>query len=136
IRAWGRAIKFDWSYLLPDTTKEISYRNRDEIREAIENYISTIDTDTANAAAFSKLSQAYYTLAQEEYEKAIMADSSDTVAQLQLGLTFSEKGYPKKAMEQYEVLKNLSPRAAETLLQVLRHKEQEAKDLRKKGLRK
>jgi tetratricopeptide (TPR) repeat protein len=133
IKALIRAIKLDWSYLVPDTLKEISYKNKDELKKAIDNYLTTIESDTANAAAFSKLSQAYFTWAQDEYQKAIAADSSDTVAQLQLGLTFSERGYQNKAMNQYQVLKNLDPRAAEMLLQVIRQKEQEAKGLKKRG---
>jgi len=135
IKALMRAIKLDWSYLVPDTLKEISYKNKDELKKAIDNYLTTIESDTANAAAFSELSQAYFTWAQDEYQKAITADSSDTVAQLQLGLTFSERGYQNKAMNQCEVLKNLDPRAAEMLLQVIRQKEQEAKGLKKRGSR-
>ena len=135
IKALMRAIKFDWSYLVPDTLKETSYKNKDELKKAIDNYLTTIESDTANAAAFSKLSQAYFTWAQDEYQQAIAVDSSDTIAQLQLGLTFSERGYQNKAMNQYEVLKNLDPRAAEMLLQVLRQKEQEAKALKKRGSR-
>lgn len=135
IRAWGRAITFNWSYLLPDTTKEITYKSRDDLIRALEGYIDSVDLDTTNAEAFHKLSQAYFLLAQEEYEKAIAVNSADTVAQLQLGLTFSERGYQNRAMEQYEVLKTLHPRAAETLLQVILHKEKDAEDLRKKGLR-
>jgi len=133
IKALIRAIKLDWSYLVPDTLKEISYKNKDELKKAIDNYLTTIESDTANAAAFSKLSQAYFTWAQDDYQKAITADSSDTIAQLQLGLTFSERGYQNKAMNQYQVLKNLDPRAAEMLLQVIRQKEQEAKGLKKRG---
>lgn len=135
IKALVRAAKLDWSYLLADTLKEISYENKDELKKAIDNYISTIESDTANASAFSKLSQAYFTWAQDEYQKAIAADSSDTAAQLQLGLTFSERGYQNNAMNQYEILKNLEPQAAGMLLQVIRQKEQEAKELKKRGLR-
>ena len=135
LKALVRAARLDWSYLLADTLKEISYKNKDELKKAIENYISAIESDTTNAAAFSKLSQAYYTWAQDEYQKAIAVDSSDTVAQLQLGLTFSERGYQNKAMNQYEVLKNLNPRAADMLLQVIQQKEEELKDLKKRGLK-
>jgi tetratricopeptide (TPR) repeat protein len=136
IKALMGAIKLDWSYLVPDTLKEISYKNKDELKKAIDNYLTTIESDTANAAAFSKLSQAYFTWAQDEYQKAIAADSSDTIAQLQMGLTFSERGYQNKAMTQYEVLKNLDPRAAEMLLQAIQQKEQEAKGLKTRGPRK
>ena len=136
LRAWGRAIRLDWSYLLADTLKEISYKDKDELKEAIDDYISGIESDTTNPALFSKLSQAYYTCAQDEYQKAIAIDSLDTAAQLQLGLTFSEKGYQNKAMKQYGVLKNIDPQAADMLLQVIRQKEEEEKDLKRRGLRK
>jgi tetratricopeptide (TPR) repeat protein len=135
IRAWGRAIKLDWSYLLADTLKEISYKNIDELKEAIGSYRSATESDSTDPSMFSKLSQAYYTWAQDEYQKAIGVNPSDTNAQLQLGLIFSEKGYQNKAMKQYEVLKNLDPRAADMLLQVLRQKEQEEQDLKRRGLR-
>ena len=135
VRAWGAAIKLDWSYLLADTLTEISYKNKDELKKAIDNYLTIVESDTSNPATFSKLSQAYFTCAQDEYQKAIATDSSDTAAQLQLGLTFSERGYQNKAMDQYEILKNLNPRAADMLLQVIRQKEQELKDLKKRGLR-
>jgi tetratricopeptide (TPR) repeat protein len=136
LRAWGAAIKLDWSYLHPDTSKEISYKNKDELKKAIDDYLTIIESDTSNPATLSKLSQAYYVWAHDEYQKAIAVDSTDTVAQLQLGLTYSERGYQSKAMEQFEILKKLDPRAADMLLQVIQHKEQEAADLKKKGLRK
>jgi Tfp pilus assembly protein PilF len=135
IRAWGRAIKLDWSYLIADTLKEISYKDKDELKKAIDDYISTIKSDTTDVAAFHKLSQAYFIWAQDEYQKAISMDSSDTVAQLQLGLTFSEKGYQNKAKDRYEVLKDLDPRAADVLLQTILQKEREAEDLKRRGLR-
>lgn len=136
LRAWGMAIKLDWSYLLPDTLKEISYKDKDELKKAIDDYISGIESDTTNPALFSKLSQAYYNFAQDEYQKAVAIDSLDTAAQLQLGLTFSEKGYQNKAMNQYGLLKNLDPRAADMLLQVIRQKEMEEEDLKRRGMRK
>jgi tetratricopeptide (TPR) repeat protein len=136
LRAWGRAIKLDWSYLLPDTSKEISYTDKEELNKAIDDYVSAIESDTTNVALFSRLSQAYYTWAQDEYQKAIAIDSFDTAAQLQLGLTFSEKGYQNKAMRQYGVLKNLDSRAADMLLQVIGQKQQEEKDLKERGMRK
>jgi tetratricopeptide (TPR) repeat protein len=137
LRAWGAAIKLDWNtYLHPDTSKEISYKNKDELEKAIDDYLTIIESDTSNPAALSKLSQAYYLWAHDEYQKAIEVDSMDSVAHLQLGLTYSERGDPSKAMEQQEILKKLDTRAADMLLQVIRHKEQEVSDLRKKGLRK
>lgn len=137
LRAWGAAIKLDWnSYLHPDTSKEISYKNKDELKKAIDDYLTIIESDTSDPAALSKLSQAYYLWAHDEYQKAIAADSVDSVAHLQLGLTYSERGYQDKAMEQYEILKRLDARGADMLLQVIRHKEEEAAGLKKKGLRK
>ncbi len=137
LRAWGAAIKLDWyTYLHPDTSKEISYKNKDELKRAIDDYLTIIESDTSNPAALSKLSQAYYLWAHDEYQKAIAADSQDSVAHLQLGLTYSERGYPEKAMEQYEILKKLDARGADMLLQVIKHKEEELEDLRKKGVRK
>jgi tetratricopeptide (TPR) repeat protein len=124
LRAWEKAIRLDWKgYLLPDTLQQISYKNKDELKEAIETYLGITESDTADASTFSKLCQAYYTLALDEYQIAVSVDSFDTVAQLQIGLTFSEKGYPQKAMHQYDVLEKFAPRAADMLLQVIRQKE-------------
>jgi tetratricopeptide (TPR) repeat protein len=134
ITAYKRAIRLDWwSYLRPDTLKEIPYKDKDELKKAIENYIGATQSDTNNAAAYSKLSQAYYTWAQDEYQKAIAVDSLDTNAQLFLGLTFLERGYPNKATLQYEVLKNLDPKAANMLLQITQREEQEATEQKKRG---
>ena len=135
VKALVKATKLDWSYLVADTLKEISYKDEDELKKAIDDYISAIESDTANAALFSKLGQAYFILAEDEYQKAIAVDSLDTTAQLNLGLSFLEKGYQNKAVKQYEVLKNLDPRAADMLLQEIRHKEQDAKGLKTRGLR-
>lgn len=136
VRMLVKATKLDWSYLLPDTLKEISYKNKDELKKAIDSYTSAIEFDTANATIYSKLGQAYCSWAQEEYQKAIAADSLDTTAQLWLGMAFLEKGYPNRATVQYETLKNLDPRAADMLLQEIRHKEQQEMELKKRGLRK
>jgi tetratricopeptide (TPR) repeat protein len=136
VKALVKATKFDWSYLVADTLKEISYKDKDELKKAIENYIIATEADTTNSAMYSKLGQAYCTWAQDEYQKAIAVDSLDTAAHLNLGLTFLEKGYPNKAMIQYEILNSLDSRAANMLLQEIQHKEQEAMELKKRGLRK
>lgn len=136
VRALVKATRLDWSYLLADTLKEISYKNKEELKKAIDNYTSATQFDTTNATAYSKLGQAYCTWAQEEYQKAIATDSLDTTAQLNLGLIFLEKGYENRAKSQYEILKNLYSRAADMLLQEIQHKEQEAMELKKRGLRK
>lgn len=133
-RTLVRAIKLDWSYSVPDTLKEISYKDNDELKQAMETYINALQSDTTNPALYSKLSQAYYTLAQDEYQKAIATDSFDTSAHLWLGLTFLEKGYPNQANVHYETLKNLDSRAADMLLQEIRHKEQEKMELKRRGL--
>jgi tetratricopeptide (TPR) repeat protein len=136
VRALVKATKLDWSYLLADTLKEISYKNKDELKKAIDSYTSATESDTADATIYSKLGQACCTWAQEEYQKAIVADSMDTTAHLWLGMTFLEKGYQNRAMTQYEVLKNLDSRAAGMLLQEIRHKEQSELELKRRGLRK
>ena len=136
VRALVKATRLDWSYLLADTLKEISYKNKDELKKAIDSCISVTQLDTTNATAYSKLGQAYCTWAQDEYQKAIAANSLDTTAQLNLGLIFLEKGYQNRAKIQYEILKNLDSRATDMLLQEIRHKEQEEVELEKRGLRK
>jgi len=135
-RTLMRALKLDWSYSVPDTLKEVSSKDKDELKKAIENYANALQSDTTDPALYAKLSQAYYTLAEDEYQKAITVDSFDTSAHLWLGLTFIEKGYPNKATVQHEILKNLDPRAAVMLLQEIQHKEQEAMELKRRGLRK
>lgn len=134
VKTLVKATRLDWSYLIADTLKEISYKNKDELKKAIDNYITATQSDTTNSAVYSKLGQAYCTLAQDEYQKAIAVDSTDTAAQLNLGLTFLEKGYPNKATVQHEILKNLDSRSANMLLQEIRHKEQEAMELKRRGL--
>ncbi len=135
LRAWGAAIKLDWSYVQPDTSKEISYNNRDELKKAIDDYLTIVESDAANPAVLAKLSQAYYLWAQDEYQKAIAVDSIDTVAHLQLGLTYSERGHQSKAMEEYDLLKKWGAPGADMLLQVIKHKE-EVEDSKKKAPRK
>jgi len=136
VRALVKATRLDWSYLLADTLKEISYKDKDELKKAINSYTSAVQLDTTNATTYSKLGQAYCTWAQDEYQKAIAVDSLDTTAHLNLGLTFLEKGYPHKATIQYEILNSLDSRAANMLLQEIRHKEQEAMELKSRGQRK
>ena len=126
LMAWGRAVKFDrLAFWLPDTTRELPFESKDELLKLIEQYQNTVRSDTADAETFSKLSQAYFVLAEEEYLKAVQANAADTTAQLYLGLTYSERGYRNRAMAQYEVLKKISPNAAELLLSVLTQKERE-----------
>ncbi len=136
LRAWGRAIKLDWSYVVPDTLKQISYENKDKLKKAVDDYLNVVESDTTNAAAFAKLSHAYLTWAEDEYQRAVAVDSFDTSAQLQLGLTFSYKGYQNKAMKQYEILKDMEPKAAEMLIQAIRKEQQGAEELKRRGMRK
>ena len=123
------------TYWLPDTLRQLPFKDRDELVKLIEEYQNKSRADTVNAETFSKLSQASFLLAAEEYHKAIQVDSLDTTAQLYLGLTYSEQGYPHKAMAQYEILKKLAPDAGELLLSVLKQKEKEKQHLEelKKG---
>lgn len=137
LKAWGRAVNFDRiSFWLPDTTRKLPYEDKDGLLELIEEYSDKVKSDTSDAETFSKLSQAYFVLAAEEYEKAVQANPSDTTAQLYLGLTYSEQGHPDKAMVQYEVLKKLFPNAAELLIGVLNQKEKEKErldEIKKRG---
>lgn len=126
MKAWGRAAKLNQlDFWLADTTKQLGYKDRNELVELINDCQSKLKADTMNAEIFSKLSQANYLLAVEEYQKAIQADPSDTSAQLYLGLTYLEQGYPNKLMTQYEILKTLDPRQAEILLTMLKQREKE-----------
>ena len=132
LRAWGKAVKLDQlAYWEPDTLRQLPFKDRDELLGLIEGYQNKLKADTVDAETISKLSQANFLLAADEYQKAIGANSSDTTAQLYLGLTYSEQGYPAKAMAQHEILKKLDPRAGELLLTVLKQKEKEKEDLKK-----
>ncbi len=136
LKAWGKAVKLDrLTYWLPDTLRQLPFKDRDELVELIEEYQNKLRADTLDAEIFSKLSQSSFLLAAEDYQKAIQADSFDTNAQLYLGLTYSEQGYPYKAMAQYETLKKLAPNAGELLLGMLKRKEKEKQHLEelKKG---
>jgi len=132
LRAWGKAVKLDrLTFWLPDTLRQLPFKDRDELVKLIEEYQNKLEADTVDAETFSKISQACFLLAAEEYQKAIQADSLDTTAHLYLGLTYSEQGYPHKAMAQYDILNRLDPRAGGLLLTVLRQKEKEKQDLEK-----
>ena len=132
LKTWGKAVKLDrLTYWLPDTLRQLPFKDRDELVKLIEGYINKLRADTVDAETFSKLSQAYFLLAAEDYQKAIQADSLDTTAQLYLGLTYSEQGYPAKAMAQYEILKKLASNSGELLLGVLKQKEKEKQELEK-----
>jgi tetratricopeptide (TPR) repeat protein len=126
LMAWGRAVKMDRiTFWLPDTTRKLPFEDKDGLVELIQEYHNRVDVDTADAETFSKLSQAYFVLAAEEYQKAVQASAVDTTAQLYLGLTYSEQGYPDKAMTQHEILKKLDPNSAELLITILQQKEKE-----------
>ena len=130
LKAWGRAIKLDWvTYLHPDTLRQLPFKDRTELLKLIEGYQNKVNADTVDAETFSKLSQAYFWLAAGEYQTATQASASDTMAQLYLGMTYSEQGYPDKAMVQCEILKKLDPQAGGLLLQVLKQKETENLEL-------
>jgi tetratricopeptide (TPR) repeat protein len=126
LMAWGRAVKLDrTSFWFPDTLRKLPYDNRDGLIKLIGEYQNTVKSDTVDAETFSKLSQAYFVLAGEEYQKAVRADPADTTAQLYLGLTYSEQGYPQKAMARYETVKQLAPQMGDLLRSVLEQKEKE-----------
>lgn len=120
----------------PDTLRQLPFEDKAELLKLIEEYQNKLNTDTVDAETFSKLSQAYFICAVEEYQKAIQANPSDTAAQFYLGLTYSEQGYPQRAMAQYEILKKLDPRAGEQLLAMLKQKEKENQELEKLKKRK
>ncbi len=136
LTAWGRAVKLDRvRFWFPDTLRELPYEDRAGLLKLVDQYLVEIRADTVDAETVSKLSQAYFILAAEEYEKAVQADAADTSAQLYLGLTYSEQGYRDRAMAQYEILKKLSPNTAELLLAMLTQKdrEKERREESKKG---
>jgi len=130
LKAWGRAIKIaPVAFWVPDTLRQLPFKSRTELVNLIQDYQNKIETDTANAEIFSKLSQAYCILAVEEYQNAVQANPSDTGAQLYLALSYSEQGYTNKAMMQYDILKELDPRSGDLLLTVLKQKEKELEDI-------
>jgi tetratricopeptide (TPR) repeat protein len=137
IRGWGKAVKLDQSkYWQADTLRQLPFKDRADLVKLMEDYLNKLKTDADNAEIISKLSQAYYLLAVEEYQKAIQVNSSDTAALLYLGLTYSELGYPQKVMAQYESLKKVDSRSAELLDDMLKQKEKEEQyleELKKKG---
>lgn len=126
LKGWAKAAKLDQlNFWLPDTTRKLPYGNREDLVGLIEEYLNILRADTVDAETFSKLSQAHFLLAAEEYHRAIQVDSLDTTAQLFLGLTYSEQGYPDKAVAQYEILSKLNPNTAELLSAVIKQKEKE-----------
>lgn len=137
LKTWGRAVKFNQlSFWIPDTLRQLPFQNRDELVKLTEDYQNQLKKDTVNAETYSKLSQAYYLLAVEEYQKAVQADPQDTSAFLYLGLTYTELGYSYKAQAQYEPLKKLDPRQAEILIAMIKQREKEnlhIQELKNKG---
>lgn len=130
LKAWGKAVKLDRvAYWLPDTLRQLPFGTREELLGLVEDYEGKARADSGDAETFSRLSQAYFLLAADEYEKAVKADPADTTGQLYLGLTYSEQGYPYKAMAQYEIIKKLDSNQGELLLAVLKQKEREKEGL-------
>jgi Tfp pilus assembly protein PilF len=126
LKAWGIAVKLDrTTYWFPDTLRKLPFDTKEELMQLIEGYQNKLRADSIDAETFSKLSQAYYILAVEEYQKAIQADSTDTTAQLYLGLTYSEQGYPHNAESQYEITKRLDSNQADILRNFLDQKKRE-----------
>lgn len=126
MNAWVRAMNLDQlTYGEADTTRELPYKDKNDLTTLINEFQNTLKTDTTNALTFSKLSQANYILAVDEYQKGIQANPSDTGAILYMALTFSEQGYPQKAMAEYDVLQKVDPRTASVLMTMLKQKEQE-----------
>jgi superkiller protein 3 len=130
LKTWGKAVKLDRvAYWFPDTSRHLPFKNKDELLALIKGYEDKLRADTVDAETLSKLSQAHYLLAVEEYEKAVQVDAMDTSAHLYLGLTYSEQGYPQKASAQQEILAKVDPNAAELLLGMLKQKEKEMESL-------
>jgi cytochrome c-type biogenesis protein CcmH/NrfG len=126
LKAWGRAVKLDrGTYWLPDTLRQLPFENKDELLGLIDGYEGKARADSGDAETFSRMSQAYFVLAAEEYETAVKGNPSDTTAQLYLGLTYSEQGYPYKAEAQVEVTKKLDSSPADLLSAMLKQKERE-----------
>jgi tetratricopeptide (TPR) repeat protein len=124
--AWVKAMKLDqMTYWYADTSRQLPYQDKAELLNLIKTYQNSLKSDTTHAEIFSKLSQAYYVLAVDEYQKAIEENPSDTSAILYLALTYSEQGYPQKAMAQYENLQKVDPRAAGVLQKMFDQKEKE-----------
>jgi tetratricopeptide (TPR) repeat protein len=126
MHAWVKAMNMDQlAYAEADTLRLLPYHDNAELNRLIDGYQNTLRKDTTDAAIFSKLSQALYILAVEEYQKGIQASPSDTAALLYLALTYSEQGYPQKAMKTYDALQKVDPRTAGILMTMLQQKEKE-----------
>jgi tetratricopeptide (TPR) repeat protein len=125
--AWVKAMKLDqMTYWQPDTSRPLPpYRDKAELLNLIKTYQNGLKTDTTDAELYSKLSQANYILAVDEYRKAKETNPSDTSAILYLALTYSEQGYPQKATTEYENLQKVDPRAAAVLQKMFEQKEKE-----------
>ena len=134
---WSRAVKLDqMAYWLPDTTRKLPFQDKAELTHLVQEYLNKVNVDSADGETYSKLSQAYFILAGDEYELAVEANPKDTTAQLYLGMTYSEQGYSQKAWARYEVIKEFDPSAAQLLNTILEQKEREKKDIeeaKKKG---
>jgi Tfp pilus assembly protein PilF len=127
---WSRAVRLDqMAYWLPDTTRELPFEDKAGLTHLVQEYLNKINVDSADGETYSKLSQAYFILAGDEYEMAVEANPMDTTAQLYLGMTYSEQGYTHKAWARYEVIKEFDPSAAELLNTILQQKEREKDDI-------
>lgn len=129
---WSRAVRLDqMAYWLPDTTRKLPFEDKAGLVDLVQEYSNKVNVDSADAETLSRLSQAYFILAGDEYELAVEANPKDTTAQLYLGMTYSEQGYTDKAWAQYDVIKEFDASAAELLNTILQQKEREKEDIEK-----
>ena len=129
---WSRAVRLDqMAYWLPDTTRKLPFQDKAELTHLVQEYLNKVNVDSADGETYSKLSQAYFILAGDEYELAVEANPMDTTAQLYLGMTYSEQGHTDKAWARYEVIKEFDPSAAQLLNTILEQKEREKADIEK-----
>ena len=125
LKKWVAAIKVSLKYMFQDTLSAPVYKSEEEYQKGIEEANTALAQNPEDGDALSKLSFIYYSLAQDNYLKALEQDPADPMVHYGLGLVYSEKGYEQKALAEAEILKKLDPELSDVLTTEVEKKRQE-----------